>query len=1561
MRSSPDNSGPTSAQLEARFRVSGAIDRIRKATETRLHTTAAARTARTRMETQRMIAANPDADPRTLMSLLNSSVMPDIENSIKTEVACITAPESAEWLRDIFRSEYNRAVQMERDHLFSRAAQAAALTDPAVDVARQPSPTDIGTHHSATHSTPFLNPSVARNNSPLTGKSDTSADPALLITKKPVKHSVQTFLKAIKRTSAKAARSQVNRSTSGSVPPSQFSEGGISVEKKPDKVTQRTTVKHQRNSRSKHCGKKSLISSKRASPENLPSESRTSTYTNPPFIPNVESQNPLVQLANAAGMDSPHMETSVMGSVPLSVTTPQSPSVPTRSKPNRNISSTQGDSNSLSVAASIKVGLSEPPVHDQFARIDTAVSQSPQLEKLPEPDDCLSRVEPPTNVVLFKSKEYESQGTLDASDKLTKTYSINQMSLVADVSDDKRVEYHAQVNVKPAQPCSFEKKLVSPEVNMSVDNSSARMQLAKELISFKENCQKKALKPLSVPVVAHTQAAEQKCETVLNSKTNVLPHQYPALANRSSHLSTPKQPPIDRPEQEEKRSETRSQALTEKHQSASDQDHDSNSNSLTVNLERNTPIHVLDSNKSAAEKACNRTTTLASMSGLMKNSRKCSDQSTLKTRKESSYEGVENNSPAFCKTVTEVAQAPSVSASVENISNTILALGNLDKAPLQPIAEKPIAQCETFPDAQCGATPENVEPSGGTIGSHVVLTAGCDENQKEGLSTPLPSERKELPQVNALNKRKDSFDQAGDLARVDHKNEASSPGVLSSSVVEVVSRHDGDVLVDHNAVNDSVLKRVEHQAGSGEEDRTLSSIASNLSAVPQDTSVGQSGPLAMMGPNPMTTWKDKRDRSVFETTVVLCQNHIDDVEKPKYPDTDGQDNRLYLRTSSLTDEKNKINLEQERPLENTTDGLNDLSKTLKQESDQIMADGVISVEKECILSSSKGSHVSIQDAVGNSQTVQNLQTNTTNNQEDHSTSDDKNMPPKFSKFGSNKRQGFPDNNVGRSRVSVPRSGFDSRRTDHAKVPPSTPSASSLETRRSPGLNYDFQADSNKVSSRKRKIRKESQNPSGLHSLKANKADPVVEETGREKLVATMLAQMAGSVSAGPNTSAHFPEYCGSSSEEDRSSRESFEDTGDKEEIKPRKELPHDQSKREKNTERTGYVSPPSSSSGKEDVACVKSIPRSLKSSLNRERSSTELKIRSKRDTESPLASSAPNIRQTHEDGRARHSRERNRQGTKRSRNRSESPSRSSSSSHSSPLSKKRRSSGSIISNELSAELLEVSGSHIENTRQNYVEAADSLQLHQAYDFNKQVELLRMLQRLMKTPDAAPFVEPVERTGEFGMRYHSIIKNPMDLGTISQRLASSTAERAYYRNTAAVLEDVELVWSNCRTFNPMYDEVTLAANRCADELNKMLSDAGLVSPSRTNKVRRRASRSASRPPLDMPRSVISKSPRKKPLKSKKTSGKRLNRDISEGRMASEVLSPTTYPDNDGRLVGKQIAIFAAISGRVKAWYRVKVLSHNSASSSYMLKWLDDDDNITTGATFGLNMMYPVYRS
>lgn len=69
-------------------------------------------------------------------------------------------------------------------------------------------------------------------------------------------------------------------------------------------------------------------------------------------------------------------------------------------------------------------------------------------------------------------------------------------------------------------------------------------------------------------------------------------------------------------------------------------------------------------------------------------------------------------------------------------------------------------------------------------------------------------------------------------------------------------------------------------------------------------------------------------------------------------------------------------------------------------------------------------------------------------------------------------------------------------------------------------------------------------------------------------------------------------------------------------------------------------------------------------------------------------------------------------------------------------------------------------------------------------------------KLITSPHAYEFSRPVDPVKQGVPHYFKIIKTPMDLGTIENRLRNN-----YYTNIQTFDEDVKLVFRNCYTFNP----------------------------------------------------------------------------------------------------------------------------------------------------------------
>jgi Bromodomain len=76
-------------------------------------------------------------------------------------------------------------------------------------------------------------------------------------------------------------------------------------------------------------------------------------------------------------------------------------------------------------------------------------------------------------------------------------------------------------------------------------------------------------------------------------------------------------------------------------------------------------------------------------------------------------------------------------------------------------------------------------------------------------------------------------------------------------------------------------------------------------------------------------------------------------------------------------------------------------------------------------------------------------------------------------------------------------------------------------------------------------------------------------------------------------------------------------------------------------------------------------------------------------------------------------------------------------------------------------------------------------------------------------DCAPFLEPVDWRGLELYDYPTIIKKPMDLGTIKRKL-----ERNQYKSAAYCVADIRRVWDNCMTYNSVGSDFYILAKNCS---------------------------------------------------------------------------------------------------------------------------------------------------
>lgn len=81
------------------------------------------------------------------------------------------------------------------------------------------------------------------------------------------------------------------------------------------------------------------------------------------------------------------------------------------------------------------------------------------------------------------------------------------------------------------------------------------------------------------------------------------------------------------------------------------------------------------------------------------------------------------------------------------------------------------------------------------------------------------------------------------------------------------------------------------------------------------------------------------------------------------------------------------------------------------------------------------------------------------------------------------------------------------------------------------------------------------------------------------------------------------------------------------------------------------------------------------------------------------------------------------------------------------------------------------------------------------------KLKQVLSSLEKDPRSFDFLEPVDYISncdnlEYNLPdYPTLIKRPMDLGTIKKNLNAGK-----YSTVQSVCDDIQLVWNNCKTYN-----------------------------------------------------------------------------------------------------------------------------------------------------------------
>ena len=97
------------------------------------------------------------------------------------------------------------------------------------------------------------------------------------------------------------------------------------------------------------------------------------------------------------------------------------------------------------------------------------------------------------------------------------------------------------------------------------------------------------------------------------------------------------------------------------------------------------------------------------------------------------------------------------------------------------------------------------------------------------------------------------------------------------------------------------------------------------------------------------------------------------------------------------------------------------------------------------------------------------------------------------------------------------------------------------------------------------------------------------------------------------------------------------------------------------------------------------------------------------------------------------------------------------------------------------------------------------------------KLKEIFDKMEKDKNASSFLEPVDYVGLQLTDYPNIIKHPMDLGTCKENLLNRK-----YKIFQELMDDLNLIWENCRTYNLPKSDIVKCANNC-DKKMRLLID------------------------------------------------------------------------------------------------------------------------------------------
>ena len=105
-------------------------------------------------------------------------------------------------------------------------------------------------------------------------------------------------------------------------------------------------------------------------------------------------------------------------------------------------------------------------------------------------------------------------------------------------------------------------------------------------------------------------------------------------------------------------------------------------------------------------------------------------------------------------------------------------------------------------------------------------------------------------------------------------------------------------------------------------------------------------------------------------------------------------------------------------------------------------------------------------------------------------------------------------------------------------------------------------------------------------------------------------------------------------------------------------------------------------------------------------------------------------------------------------------------------------------------------------------------LNQIINYEIKSKLLKLISSIKKLKEAYAFLEPVDYIQYDIPDYFDVIKYPRDLSKIQYNLENNN-----YKTIQVFLNDVQLIWDNCYTYNPPKNYISKCAQICEKKFKK----------------------------------------------------------------------------------------------------------------------------------------------